>query len=89
MNVGAVLRMWLPALLMLTILGVNLSHLDIAGVPTVWAVSLVLVAAVVVLWVVDLVAHHVPVHLPGGRCRAAGPYFMARARVATWPTPVF
>lgn len=50
LNLSGVLRIWVPFLLVLTILGVNLTHLDAAGVPAWWAVLLGLLAAFTTLW---------------------------------------
>ncbi|MEO3747677.1 DUF624 domain-containing protein [Plantactinospora sp. B5E13] len=52
-NLGPVLRLWVPALLWLTILAVNLAHLDAAGVPGWWRVPLVVIAALSTLWLVN------------------------------------
>ena len=41
MNVGGVLRIWVPFLVVLGIVGVNLTHFGAAGVPNWWAVPLV------------------------------------------------
>jgi hypothetical protein len=49
-NLAGVLRIWIPFLLVLTVLGVNLTHLDTAGVPTWWAVLLALLATATTLW---------------------------------------
>jgi uncharacterized membrane protein YesL len=53
LNAAGVLRIWIPFLVVVTVIGVNLTHLDAAGVPSWWAVLLVLVAAIVVLWAVN------------------------------------
>jgi uncharacterized membrane protein YesL len=53
LNVGAVLRIWVPLLILLTIVAVNLAHHDIAGVPAWWAGLLVLLGAVALLWGVN------------------------------------
>jgi hypothetical protein len=50
LNVVAVLRIWVPLLAGLTIVGVNLAHFSAAGVPGWWAVLLVIIAAVATLW---------------------------------------
>ncbi len=49
-NFAGVLWIWAPMLVWLTIIGVNLSHLGQAGVPTWWAALLVVIAAAVALW---------------------------------------
>ncbi|MBQ0904476.1 DUF624 domain-containing protein [Micromonospora sp. U21] len=48
-NLPGVLRVWVPTLLWLTMLAVNLAHLGAAAVPGWWAVPLVLVGAGVTL----------------------------------------
>ncbi|MFJ8579626.1 hypothetical protein [Micromonospora sp. NPDC093277] len=48
-NVVDVLRIWVPLLLWLAVIAVNLAHLPAAGVPGWWAVPLVLVGAGVTL----------------------------------------
>jgi hypothetical protein len=53
LNAGGVLRIWIPFLVVLTVFGVNLSHLDAAGVPTWWGVALGLLAVVASLWVAN------------------------------------
>ncbi|WP_431923628.1 DUF624 domain-containing protein [Micromonospora wenchangensis] len=42
-NLAQVLRIWVPLLLWLTVIAVNLTHLSAAGVPTGWAVPLLAV----------------------------------------------
>ncbi|GIH18433.1 DUF624 domain-containing protein [Rugosimonospora africana] len=53
LNVGGVLRIWVPSLVVLTVLAVNLTHLGTAHVPGWWAVLLVLIAAIAALVVVN------------------------------------
>ncbi|NES13825.1 MULTISPECIES: DUF624 domain-containing protein [Micromonospora] len=48
-NLTDVLRIWVPLLLWLAVIAVNLAHLPAAGVPRWWAVPLVLVGAGVTL----------------------------------------
>jgi Protein of unknown function, DUF624 len=50
LNVWAVLRIWVPLLAFLTVVGVNLAHFEAAGVPGWWAVLLVIIAVVATLW---------------------------------------
>jgi uncharacterized membrane protein YesL len=50
LNLAAVLRIWVPLLILLTIVAVNLAHRDIAGVPPWWSGLLVLLGAVALLW---------------------------------------
>jgi hypothetical protein len=52
---GRALRLWAPFLALLTVLTINLTHLDLAGVPGWWAVPLTLIAVAACLWVA--VAH--------------------------------
>jgi uncharacterized membrane protein YesL len=49
-NFWGVLKIWGPMLLWLTIIAVNLTHLRAAGIPTWWAVLLVVLAAAVTVW---------------------------------------
>ncbi|TDC33755.1 DUF624 domain-containing protein [Micromonospora sp. KC213] len=48
-SLAGVLRIWAPALLWLTVIAVNLAHLDAAAVPSWWAVPLLGVGALVAL----------------------------------------
>ncbi|MFI6821144.1 DUF624 domain-containing protein [Micromonospora sp. NPDC050187] len=48
-NLGPVLRVWLPLLLWLTVVAVNLAHLTAVGLPGWWAVLLVAVAVAALL----------------------------------------
>ncbi|WP_433124560.1 DUF624 domain-containing protein [Micromonospora sp. CA-240977] len=48
-NLSGVLRVWVPTLLWLTVLAVNLAYRDAVGLPGWWAVPLVLLAVVVTL----------------------------------------
>ena len=50
LNLLAALRIWIPWLVWLTIVAVNLTNFAAAAVPRWWAVLLVLVAAAVSLW---------------------------------------
>jgi uncharacterized membrane protein YesL len=49
-NVRGVLQIWIPFLVLATILAVNLTHLAAAAVPTWWAALLALIAVAVLLW---------------------------------------
>ena len=49
-NALGVLRVWIPLLLWLTIIAVNLTNLSAAAVPQWWAALLIVVAAVAALW---------------------------------------
>lgn len=48
-NVSGVLRVWVPTLLWLTVLAVNLAYLDAIGLPAWWAVALLLLGVAVTL----------------------------------------
>ncbi|MGV9978621.1 DUF624 domain-containing protein [Micromonospora wenchangensis] len=48
-NLAQVLRIWVPLLLWLTVIAVNLAHLSVAGVPTGWAVPLLAIGVAVTL----------------------------------------
>jgi hypothetical protein len=50
LNALGVLRIWVPALAVLTVLAVSLVHRAAAGIPAWWSVLLLILAAVVVLW---------------------------------------
>jgi hypothetical protein len=53
LNAAGVLRIWVPFLVVVGIVGVNLTHAGEVGVPTWWATLLWLIAAVAVLWVAN------------------------------------
>ncbi len=53
MNVGGVLRTWLPALAWLTIIAMNLAHLGAAGNASSWRLPLLVIALGVTLWTVN------------------------------------
>lgn len=50
-----VLRVWVPALVLFTVLGVNLTHLDAAGLSGAWAAPLVVVGVAALVWAVQAV----------------------------------
>ncbi|MEB8341345.1 hypothetical protein [Streptomyces endophyticus] len=50
LNAGAVLRLWVPLLAWLTVIGFSLTHFPAAGVPNWWAGLLVVIGAVSLLW---------------------------------------
>ncbi|MBN1174797.1 MAG: hypothetical protein JXA67_21735 [Micromonosporaceae bacterium] len=52
-NARGVLWIWIPALLWLTILGMNLANLRAAGVPGWWTPMLIAIAIVVALWTIN------------------------------------
>jgi hypothetical protein len=53
MNLSGVLRVWVPWLVFLTVLGVNLANFSASNLPGWWAVLLVLVTAAAVLWMAN------------------------------------
>src|SRR3954454_10744677 len=53
LNVAGILRVWIPFLILLTVIGVNLTHRQEVGGPRWWATVLWLVAGVAVLWMVN------------------------------------
>jgi hypothetical protein len=53
LNAVGALRIWVPWLAWLAIVGITLTHLDAAGIPRWWAVLLGLLAAVATLWVTN------------------------------------
>ncbi|MFG2042868.1 hypothetical protein [Dactylosporangium sp. NPDC048998] len=52
-NAVGVLKIWAPWLAFVTVVGVNLTHLSVAGIPRWWAVLLVVVAVVATLCAVN------------------------------------
>jgi uncharacterized membrane protein YesL len=54
-NFSGSLRIWVPFLVWLTIIGVSLANFSAAGLPGWWAVLLVLVALVSTLWLLNAV----------------------------------
>jgi hypothetical protein len=53
LNVGGVLRVWIPWLALMAVLAVNLSHTRAAAIPGWWVALLVAFATVATLWVVN------------------------------------
>jgi hypothetical protein len=53
MNVREVLRIWVPWLALLTVIGVSLANFSAAGVPGWWAALLVVIAGIAVLWLAN------------------------------------
>ena len=51
-----VLALWVPALAVTTIIGVNLTHLDAGGVPRAFAVPLSVIGTATVLWALNAIA---------------------------------
>jgi hypothetical protein len=82
-NVFGVLRIWIPALVFVTVVAVNLTHLSAAAVPTWWAVPLVLIAFSVLLWAANaLVITSLFAFRAGDVARLAA-YFLVRTRGVT------
>ena len=52
-NALAVLRVWVPFLVALTVIGVDLAHREAVGVPGAWAALLLLIALGALLWGVN------------------------------------
>ena len=52
-NLSGVLRVWVPWLAFLTVVGVNLAYFSAADVPGWWAVLLVLIAVAAALWMAN------------------------------------
>lgn len=78
MNVAAVLRIWLPWLAALTLVGVSVANPGAAGIPGWWVVLLVLVAIASALWMGNaLVIASLFVFRARDTARLAG-YFLAR-----------
>lgn len=53
LNLGAVLKIWVPWLAWVAIVGVNLGHFGAAGVPGWWAALLVGIAVAATLWLAN------------------------------------
>jgi hypothetical protein len=53
MNVAGVLRIWVPWLVLLTVIGLNLANFPAANLPGWWAVLLVLIAVAAALWMAN------------------------------------
>jgi hypothetical protein len=56
LNAVGALRVWIPYLVGMTVIAVNLAHPESAGVPGWWAVLLVVIAVVASLWVLNALA---------------------------------
>jgi hypothetical protein len=80
-NALGVLKLWVPLLLWLTVVGVNLANFDAAGLPLWWAVLMVAIAVVATLAAINAL---VITSLFSFRARDAarlGLYFLARAKM--------
>lgn len=82
-NVGGVLRVWVPLLVLLTIVAINLANFGAANVPGWWAVLLGVVAAVATLWGINaLVITSLFAFRPTDIARLAA-YFLVRTKGVT------
>lgn len=83
LNVGAVLRVWIPWLALMTVLAVNLSHAKAAAIPGWWTALLVAIAAVATLWMANaLVITSLFAFRPIDVARLAA-YFLGRTKGVT------
>lgn len=83
LNVGGVLRLWVPWLAGMALIAENLVHLGSAGVPRWWGAVLVVIAVVALLWMANAL---VIVSLYAFRTRDAARlsvYFLGRTRGVT------
>ncbi|MBO3088112.1 glycosyl transferase [Cellulomonas dongxiuzhuiae] len=56
LNALDVLRLWVPTVVALAVIGFSLAHLDAAGVPAGYGIALVVIAVAVLLWAVVALA---------------------------------
>jgi hypothetical protein len=83
LNVAGVLRVWIPWLALMAVLGVNLSHAKAAAIPGWWAALLVAFAAVATLWLANaLVITSLFAFRPIDVARLAA-YFLGRTKAVT------
>jgi hypothetical protein len=83
LNLGGVLRVWIPWLALMTVLAVNLSHAKAAAIPGWWAALLVAFAAVATLWMANaLVITSLFAFRPIDVARLAA-YFLGRTKGVT------
>lgn len=83
LNVGGVLRLWIPWLALLAVLAVNLSHTKAASIPGWWAALLVAVAVAGTLWMANaLVITSLFAFRPIDVARLAA-YFLGRTKGVT------
>jgi uncharacterized membrane protein YesL len=83
MNVGGVLKIWLPALAALTVIGVNLANLRAARIPVWWAVLLVVIAVVLTLWLANALVITSLFAFRGRDVARLAAYFLTRTRRVT------
>jgi len=53
LNIGGVLRLWLPYLAAMSVIAVDLAHVKASGVPGWWAAIMVVLAAAATLWMAN------------------------------------
>ena len=83
LNVGGVLRVWIPWLALMAVLAVNLAHPKAAAIPGWWAALLVAFATVATLWMANaLVITSLFAFRPIDIFRLAG-YFLGRTKAVT------
>jgi hypothetical protein len=86
LNAVGALQVWIPYLIGMAVIAVNLAHPESAGVPGWWAVLLVLIALVASLWVVNaLVITSLYAFRVRDVARLAA-YFLARTKGVTLGT---
>ncbi|MGC4806744.1 hypothetical protein [Micromonospora sp. DT233] len=78
-NLAGVLRIWVPALLWLTVIAVSLAHRAAAGVPPWWTALLVLVAAGVLLGTANALVIVTLFHFRTRDVLRLAAHFLARA----------
>ncbi|HEU5425488.1 MAG TPA: hypothetical protein VFU74_01370 [Actinocrinis sp.] len=83
LNIGGVLRAWIPWLALMAVLAVNLSHVRAAGIPGWWAALLVAFATAATLWMANaLVITSLFAFRPIDIARLAA-YFLGRTKGVT------
>lgn len=86
MNLRGALRIWVPFLLLVTVIGVNLVNLDTAGVPAWWAVPLVGIGVVAALWCVNALVITSLFEFRSRDIARLAAYFLARTPGVTFGT---
>ena len=83
LNLGGVLRLWIPWLLWMTVVGVSIAHRAAADIPGWWVDTLVVLAAASALWIANaLVITSLFAFRPIDVARLAA-YFLGRTRGVT------
>jgi hypothetical protein len=82
-NFWGVLKIWAPMLVWLTIIAVNLTHFRAAGIPTWWAVLLVVLAAGVTIWGVNALVITSLFSFRARDVARLAAYFLGRAKGVT------